>query len=54
MNYKIIIFFLIFLVSCTTNHIKNSQESLNINAKFTNSGFTLIYNENLFLKKNSR
>ena len=51
MNYKIIIFFFIFLVSCTTNQIKNSQESLNINAKFINSGFTLIYNENLFLKK---
>ena len=51
MNYKIIIFFLFFLVSCTTNHIKNSQESFNINAKFINSGFTLIYSENLFLKK---
>ena len=51
MNYKIIIFFSIFLTSCTINPIYNEQESLNINTKFINSGFTLIYNENLFLKK---
>ena len=51
MNFKIIVIFLILLTSCVNNIKKQRSEILSINNKFYNSGFTLIYDDNLFFEK---
>ena len=51
MNFKIIVIFLILLTSCVNNTNKQPSEILSINNKFYNSGFTLIYDDNLFFEK---
>lgn len=51
MNFKIIVIFLILLTSCVNNTKKQRSEILSINNKFYNSGFTLIYDENLYFAK---
>tara|TARA_B100001057_G_C22672167_1_gene880302 strand:+ start:42 stop:797 length:756 start_codon:yes stop_codon:yes gene_type:complete len=51
MNFKIIIIILILLTSCVSNKKKQSSDILISNNKFYNSGFTLIYNDDLFLEK---
>ena len=51
MNFKIIVIFLILLTSCVNNTEKQRSEILSINNKFYNSGFTLIYDDNLFFEK---
>jgi len=48
MNYKILIFFLLF--SCTTYQTENIKKEINFTKTFSNAGFALIYNESL--KKN--
>ena len=49
MKYKIILFLLFFLASCTTN--KQIQNDALIIEKFSNSGFTLIYDPLLYENK---
>ena len=51
MNFKIIFIFLILLTSCVNNTNKQPSEILSINNKFYNSGFTLIYDDNLYFEK---
>ena len=51
MNYKILIFLILFLNSCTNNFYNQSNEYSKSDLKFSNSGFALIYNENLFSNK---
>ncbi len=51
MNFKIVIFFLILLSSCVNNNSTQSSKNIKINNKFFNSGFTLIYNDDLFSNK---
>ncbi len=51
MNFKIIVIFLILLTSCVNITEKQRSEILSINNKFYNSGFTLIYDDNLFFEK---
>ena len=51
MNFKIIVIFLILLTSCVNNTNKQPSEILSINNKFYNSGFTLIYDDNLYFEK---
>tara|TARA_Y100000992_G_scaffold79468_1_gene50407 strand:- start:787 stop:1539 length:753 start_codon:yes stop_codon:yes gene_type:complete len=51
MNFKIIVIFLILLTSCVNNTEKQRSEILSINNKFYNSGFTLIYDDNLYFEK---
>ena len=51
MNFKIIVIFLILLTSCVNNIKKQRSEILSINNKFYNSGFTLIYDDNLYFEK---
>ena len=51
MNFKIIVIFLILLTSCVNNTNKQRSEILSINNKFYNSGFTLIYDDNLYFEK---
>ena len=51
MNFKITVIFLIVLTSCVNNTEKQRSEILSINNKFYNSGFTLIYDENLYFEK---
>ncbi len=51
MNFKIIVIFLILLTSCANNTEKQRSEILSINNKFYNSGFTLIYDDNLYFEK---
>ncbi len=51
MNFKIIVIFLILLTSCVNNTEKQRSEILIINNKFYNSGFTLIYDDNLYFEK---
>lgn len=51
MNFKIIVIFLILLTSCVNNTKKQRSEILSINNKFYNSGFTLIYDDNLYFEK---
>ena len=51
MNYRYIIIFLILILnSCTTKYNKNIIEYSNLE-KFSNTGFALIYNDNLNFKK---
>ncbi len=49
MKYKIILFLLFFLASCTTN--QQIQNDALIIEKFSNSGFTLIYDPLLYENK---
>ena len=51
MNYKFIILLLFaFIVSCVQQNSKNDyNKTFDI---YSNKGFTLIYNESLFKKKN--
>ena len=51
MNFKIVVFFLILLTSCVNNTEKQRSEILSVNNKFYNSGFTLIYDDNLYFEK---
>ena len=51
MNFKIIVILLILLTSCVNNTEKQRSEILSINNKFYNSGFTLIYDDNLYFEK---
>lgn len=51
MNFKIIVIFLILLTSCVNNTGKQRSEILSTNNKFYNSGFTLIYDDNLYFEK---
>ena len=51
MNFKIIVIFLILLTSCVNNTEKQRSGVLSINNKFYNSGFTLIYDDNLYFEK---
>ena len=51
MNFKIIVIFLILLTSCVNNTVKQRSEILSTNNKFYNSGFTLIYDDNLYFEK---
>ena len=51
MNFKIIVIFLILLTSCVNNTEKQRSEILSISNKFYNSGFTLIYDDNLYFEK---
>ena len=51
MNFKTIVIFLILLTSCVNNTEKQRSEILSINNKFYNSGFTLIYDDNLYFEK---
>ena len=51
MNFKIIVIFLILLTSCVNNTKKQRSEILSINNKFYNSGFALIYDDNLYFEK---
>ena len=52
MNYKVLsIIFIFFLSSCAeTNPIKFSKKSIIIDS-FSNRGFTLVYDDDLFKKK---
>ena len=51
MNYRYIIIFLILILnSCTTKHSQNIIEYSNLE-KFSNTGFALIYNDDLKFKK---
>ncbi len=48
MNYKILIIFFLFIFSCTTNNINNSQKEIIIPVEtFTNKGFALVFSEDL-------
>ena len=51
MNYKVIIILLFLLSSCTNNIVIKKNENQIFKPKFTNSGFTLIYDEKLFTNK---
>tara|TARA_B100000029_G_C17566254_1_gene955140 strand:+ start:744 stop:1493 length:750 start_codon:yes stop_codon:yes gene_type:complete len=52
MKFKhLIIFLLFFLTSCESYHSNSKKINNKIEKKYKNSGFTLIYNENLNLKK---
>ncbi len=51
MNYKIIIIILFFLSSCVSNIDTKNTTNVIIKSKFSNSGFTLIYDEKLLLNK---
>jgi len=53
MNFKNIkiIFFLLILNNCTTTTIQNEGSSLINKKNFINSGFTLVYGEELYNKK---
>ncbi|WP_415301202.1 hypothetical protein [Candidatus Pelagibacter sp. Uisw_134_02] len=53
MFYKNIFFLLIFLIitNCTTGNLTNNKPSVSIIKGYTNKGFALVYNENLFKKK---
>jgi hypothetical protein len=45
------IFILILLTNCTTNNLINNKPDLILKNNFTNKGFTIIYNTNLYNKK---
>ena len=49
MNYSkfFLIFFLLFLVNCSTN-IQNIPTEINIDNRFSNKGFALVYNVKLY------
>ncbi len=52
MKFKYLIFFLLFILTACEPYSSNSKKINNqIEKKYTNSGFALIYNKNLNLKK---
>ena len=53
MHYRniLFIFFLSFLTSCTVVNVDINKLKLDTKNNYTNKGFTLIYNENLFVQK---
>ena len=52
MNFKNYLFFLIiFLLSNCTSNIKKNSKTFFTEDRFSNKGFTLIFNENLFNEK---
>ncbi len=52
MNYKILFIFLFFIYSCETNNITQKKVNNVIpSERFSNKGFTLVFNENLRKKK---
>ena len=53
MNCKkiILILTLIFISNCTTTIQKNNKNIISIEDQYSNKGFTMIYNEDLFKKK---
>tara|TARA_X000000368_G_C23014564_1_gene705057 strand:+ start:473 stop:1216 length:744 start_codon:yes stop_codon:yes gene_type:complete len=52
MKFKHLIFFLLFILTACEPYSEDSKKTINqIEKKYSNSGFTLIYNENLNLKK---
>ena len=53
MHYKkiFILFFFIFLTNCTTVNFNNKKIKTNFNNNFSNKGFALIYNVDLYTKK---
>ena len=52
MKFKHLIFFLLFILTACEQYSSSSKKINNqIEKKYTNSGFTLIYNESLDLKK---
>ena len=53
MYYKNILFFSLFLIitNCISNTTLNNKDDLNIHNQFSNKGFTLIYNDQLFIDK---
>ena len=55
MNYKILIIFFLFIFSCTTSNINNSQKEIIIPVeKFTNKGFALVFSEDLSKKRTDK
>ena len=55
MNCKkiILILTLIFITNCTTTIQKNNKNIISIEDQYSNKGFTMIYDEDLFKKKMS-
>ena len=51
MNYRSLIIILFLLCSCTGNIQFKNPSIKEKKTKFINSGFTLVYNDNLFLNK---
>jgi len=52
MNYKIFIVIFLFIYSCTTNNINESQNKVIIQSEtYSNKGFTLLFNEDLKKQK---
>ena len=51
MKFKIIIFFLVILTSCETGKNVSINNKLLKTERFSNKGFTLIYNNNLYKNK---
>ena len=49
MNYKniILIFFIFFIYGCESINVKNKKLNFEIENRYKNSGFALIYNDNL-------
>ncbi len=52
MKFRYLVFFLLFILTACEPYSSNSKKITNqIEKKYTNTGFTLVYNENLDLKK---
>ena len=52
MKYKHLLILLIFLLNaCETNNLNTNKEIIKIENRYSNSGFALIYSDNLDLKK---
>ena len=49
-NY-LFIFVCVFFTSCVTGDLKNNHHSVILENNFTNRGFALVYDENLFINK---
>ena len=54
MNYKYILIFFFYVISGCTTYTIDDNEIISINKNnFQNKGFTLVYNDKLFKKKNN-
>ena len=53
MNYKNFIYLLliIFLNNCSSSNFVNENQNFDFKNRYSNKGFALIYNEELFLNK---
>ena len=49
-NIYFAIFILLFITNCTTINLKNNKPNLILKESFSNKGFALIYNEDLYNK----